>query len=95
LFYDLIGAAKIPAEYKECVLNQPDRFSVCYTASDTHAGLKVWEHGQPLFKPNNWFITLVKFLNGLRHIYTQQPFSWIKLSMTDIFISFSVQESFE
>jgi len=43
LFYDLNGAAKIPAEYKECVLNQPDRFSARYTASDTRAGLKVWE----------------------------------------------------
>jgi len=43
LFYDLIGAAKIPAEYKECVLNQPDHFSAHYTASDTHAGLTIWE----------------------------------------------------
>jgi len=43
LFYDLIGATKILAECKECVLNQPDGFSVCYTASDIRAGLKVWE----------------------------------------------------
>ena len=43
LFYDLIGTGKIPAEYKECVLNQPDCFSARYTASDAHTGLKVWE----------------------------------------------------
>jgi len=42
-FYVLIGAARIPAEYKECVLNQPDCFSARYTASDTRAGFNVWE----------------------------------------------------
>jgi len=37
LFDDLIGAAKIPAEYKECVLNQPDRFSARVILQAIHA----------------------------------------------------------
>jgi len=60
LFYDLIGAARIPAEYKECVLYQQDCFfpvvilqAIYHSLSKirpTPFSLKVTAKGQLLLK---------------------------------------------
>jgi len=88
----MIGAAKIPAEYKECVLNQSDRFSARYTASDTRAGLKVWE--RDYFK--TYYIVAESEANMYRmnklllcdqHFYQEPRICLLVISMLVLFVT--------